>query len=200
MNLVLQTCLCGDALNFCRLSFCECFDHGPGYDCQWGHDGCSGRVSSFYGCHRPRRCPSVETDVDLHTDQVDTNFSSCVHGDIPTESPRVIEMWKLGGMSKPVMHNDVAPGQLEISPKLSVRTFLSQCASKHVYVAAHKNLLRTLTDLENVVIEGRTQTLDETFACLGRRAKSSKSLSSSSRSWRTSLTFVGHPARMFHTR
>ena len=36
----------------------------------------------------------------------------------------------------------------------------------------HKNLLRTLTDLENVVIEGRTQTLDETFACLGRRAKS----------------------------
>ena len=41
MNLVLQTCLSGDASNFCRLSFCECFDHGPGYDCQWDHDGCS---------------------------------------------------------------------------------------------------------------------------------------------------------------
>ena len=124
----------------------------------------------------------LRPDVDLYTDQVDTNFSSCVHGDIPTESPRVIEMWKLGGMSNPVMHNDVAPGQLEISPKLSVRTFLSQCASKHVYVAVSQEPSADIDGLENVGIEGRTQTLDETFACLGRRAKSSKSLSSSSRS------------------
>ena len=40
MNLVLQTCLCGDALKFCRPSV-NVFDHGPGYDCQWDHDGCS---------------------------------------------------------------------------------------------------------------------------------------------------------------
>ena len=104
-----------------------------------------------------------------------------------------IEMWKLGGMSNPVMHNEVAPGQLEISPKLSVRTFCPNAPANMFTLLLHKNLLRTLTDLENVVIEGRTQTLDETFACLGRRAKSSKSLSSSSRSWRTSLTFVVTP-------
>ena len=40
-------------------------------------------------------CLSVEADVDLYTDQVDTNFSSCVHGDIPTESPRVPLQWLL---------------------------------------------------------------------------------------------------------
>ena len=53
-------------------------------------------------------------------------------------------MWKLGGMSNPVMHYEVAPGQLEISPKLSVRTFCP-----------------------NALGNERTQTLDETFACLG---------------------------------
>ena len=74
-------------------------------------------------------------------------------------------MWKLGGMSNPVMHNEVAPGQHETSQIFALsnvfadqhslwKDVLSQCASKHgLTLLLHKNLLRTSTDLENIVTE-----------------------------------------------
>ena len=86
---------------------------------------------------------------------------------------------------------DICIECVSVGQKSLCQDVLSQCASKHgLTLLLHKILMRTSTDFENIVTEGCTQTLDETFACLGRRAKSSKSLSSSSRSWRTSLTFV----------
>ena len=53
-----------------------------------------------------------------------------------------IEMWKLGGMSNAVLHNEVEPGQLEISPIFALSCVsagqkalcwdvLTQCASKY---------------------------------------------------------------------
>ena len=102
------------------------------------------------------------------------------------------------------MHNELAPGQHEISPIFALSNVfvdqkaLCQNVSFPIHQRTRSHFVPSQKPFAGRILKRLQQGFEhehwtKSFACLGRRAKSSRSLSPSSRSWRTPVTFMVTP-------
>ena len=113
------------------------------------------------------------------------------------------EMWKLG-ISNAVMHNEVAPGQHEISPIFALsnvsadqNALCQDVASKHgLTLLLDENLMRASMNLENIVTGVELGHWTKPSRAREDERRAAGFLSPSSRSWRTPLTFMVTPCAL----